>query len=156
MSNKQLCCLFNKRKANPFTVIELKGHWKIQEKRRKENNFIPSGHINGKFKPLVFDSKCQTKRVSRNSGTCPRDVKRILPMMMDNFLDQHQVTTKSTPKLKQLKEFRCPVFRPANKLLLSLAHSMIQQILPKDGCEELEASLLAFEYWKEWKPTKSK
>ena len=154
-SNKQLCCLFHKRKANPFTVIEFKRHWKTQENRRKENNFIPSGHINGKFKPLVFDSKCQTKCVSRNSGTCPRDVKHILPMMMDNFLEQQQFTTKPTPKLKRLKEFRFPVFRPANKLLMSSAHSMIHQILPKDDCEELEASLLAFEYWKQWKPTKT-
>ena len=84
--DKQLLALFNKRKSSPLTKEELKEHWKSQEKKRKESNVIPSGHIDGKSKPLIVDGKSKPKRVSMKSGTCPRDVKRILPAMMDRFL----------------------------------------------------------------------
>ena len=148
--------MFDKTKASPLTKDELKKHWKDQEKKRKASNFIPSGHINGKFKPLIVDSKTKTKRVSTKSGTCPRDVKRNLPAMMDRFLIGLGITTKCTPKLKRLTELRCPLFLEGTQSLLTSAHSMIQQILPVEDCEQLDASLLAFEYWQEWKPSNTK
>jgi len=91
-----------------LTKEELKEHWKSQEKKRKESSFIPSGHINGKFKSLIVDGKSKTKRVSTKSGTCPSDVKRNLPAMMDRFLMGLQITTKCTPKIETLDRITVP------------------------------------------------
>ena len=152
-------------KSDNFNKSSLHEEWKKQTTKRKKGEWMPSGHLNGKWKPPKWASaKSQdvcpdgTKQ-KKPPSSCSKSLLPILDSLLSRFLVNMKIKCDSSgqPSPPQsLHDVVCPQYVKPTNILLQNAHSALRDLLPKGDCEDWEVVELARRYYNHWRPQETK
>lgn len=152
-------------KSDNFNKSSLHEEWKKQTTKRKKGEWMPSGHLNGKWKPPKWASaKSQDvcpdgAKQKKPPSSCSKSLLPILDSLLSRFLVNMKIKCDSSgqPSPPQsLHDVVCPQYVKPTNILLQNAHSALRDLLPKGDCEDWEVVELARRYYNHWRPQETK
>ena len=134
--------------------------WKIQSNQRKKGQWIPSGHLNGRWKPPQWATNgiVSSKHKKKYPG-CRKALLPKLDSLVSDFtaelIIKHDDNTESRPS-SSIQDVICVHYTIPTGGLLRSAHFAVQRLLPKGDCEDWDVVELARRYYNFWRPKHTK
>mmetsp|Transcript_26188 Transcript_26188/g.56211 ORF Transcript_26188/g.56211 Transcript_26188/m.56211 type:complete len:1361 (-) Transcript_26188:477-4559(-) len=141
--------------------------WKKQLSRRRRKEWIPNGHLTGRWKPPEWADVKNYRKPNAGLDTSnskqkkyPGCRKALLPKLnslVSNFMAEMQIKYDYSGQLSgSLQDVICPQYVKPTFDLLRNAHAAIRSLLPKGDCEDWEVIELARRYYNHWRPKETK
>ncbi|KAL7543162.1 hypothetical protein ACHAXR_012463, partial [Thalassiosira sp. AJA248-18] len=152
-------------KSKDHSKLSLHEDWKKQTGRRRKGQWIPNGHLTGRWKPppwaggeakngcLTNDSK------PKKYPGCRKSLLPKLNSLLSTFMDEAEIKCDlngESLSLNTLYGVCCPQYVKPTFGLLRSAHTALKNLLPKGDCEEWEVVQLARRYYNAWRPKETK
>jgi hypothetical protein len=158
-------------KSNGFPDTSLQKEWNTQIKKRKRGEWIPRGHVTGRWKPPGWanaleksESSASADSISTPKGKkSPGCRKNLLPVI-DGIMESYAVgvlvrpsgSSISSYQSASLQDVMCPHYVKPTMDLLRNAHVAVSSLLPVGDCEDWEVVELARRYYDYWRPKETK
>ena len=133
---------------------ELHKAHKQQEKKRKNDGWLPSGRMRqDQPKPIDY---LQGDEVTQIIGiaSCPQDLKGRLPKLIESAMQGWGKPT--IQPIDMLSELHFPAFVGPSDALLHVTRGVLREFIPTSDLECLESMLRAREHVMYWKPSQVK
>ena len=125
--------------------------------------WIPSGHINGRWKSPAWSRGGLCKKSSTVKGKSIGCKKSLLPTLqslvsiyMKAMPTSGASCTAEVGPFKSLQDVSCPAYLDPTTDLLHHAHRALSSLLPQGDCEDFDVVKVARSYYDYWRPEKVK
>ncbi len=154
--------------AHKISTDSLHKDWNRQITKRKKGEWVPSGHVTGRWKPPVWANEVTKERESnvgvdsignlkqKKSTACRIALLPILDRIMENYAVDTLVRPTGSFHSTSLQDVICPRYVKPTIDLLRNAHGAVKSFLPDGDCEEWEVIKLARSYYNYWRPKETK
>jgi hypothetical protein len=109
--------------------------------------WVPSGHITGRWKPPAWANSNGDSSQSKKTSTKPSGCKKSLLPTLHSLVSAYLKATTSSfdveGPFKSLQHVTCPTYLDPSYDLLGHAHRAVSSLLPDGDCEELDVVKLA-------------
>eukprot|EP00804_Cyclotella_cryptica_P026769 CCRYP_007964-RA/>CCRYP_007964-RA protein AED:0.04 eAED:0.04 QI:694/1/1/1/0.6/0.66/6/882/813 len=152
-------CRTKRRYEHDLYQTNLAEGWRKQIKKRRKGEWMPQGHLTGKWKaPQWADGTLPSER---KPTTCKKVLLPVLKRLVNEFItsshsppsviDAHLLSTTA-----HLKDVICPFYLKPTIVVLKSAHHAIQSLLPDGDCESFDVIEVARKYYDYWRPAHGK
>jgi len=157
--------------SNGFPDTSLQKEWNTQITKRKRGEWIPRGHVTGRWKPPDWanvlekrDFSASADSISTSNGKKSLGCRKNLLPVVDDIMESYAVdvlerpsgySTSSNPSAS-LQDVICPHYVKPTMDLLRNAHAAVSSLLPVGDCEDWEVVELARRYYDYWRPKETK
>jgi hypothetical protein len=138
---------------------DLADGWKMQGRKRRKGEWVPSGHLTGKWKAPQWADGAPMPECK--PATCKKVLLPILERLVNDFMDRsvpkHYITDNNAiPTPGQLVNLICPHYLKPDRDLLQSAHRAVHTLLPEGDCETYDVVKVARNYCDYWRPKRTK
>ena len=150
-----------KTDKSKYTRSSLHKDWKKQLQKRRHGQWIPSGHVSGRWKPPQWAVKSECIPMQTKVASCKKSLLPRLDNLVLTFIENAEI--KLGPSCERVSRrsaslcgVKCPSYTKPTVELLRHAHIALQNLLPRGDCEEWEVIELARKYYQYWKPKETR
>ena len=150
---KNFSIMPSQRAFLPNRQHSLAREWRSQSRRRSKGEWLPSGHITGRWKrpgwanlASVGDSPIISRSsASKKYSGCKKSLLPTLHSLISSYMKATTSAASCTvdSPFKSLQDVSCPIFFNPNTDLLWHAHRAVSSLLPDGDCENFDVVKLA-------------